>query len=483
MLNTAPFIDLNTLGNQLPSLSQSGNHFRGHRDSGSYRLAFGKDLTDAFVSTSVQQVPQFFTDKWFRKSEELKPSYASRGYDLIKLSIGGPQEAPSPVFLDALSKAAADPAQHKYTHTQGSLPLREGFLTMLRDQFHIQNLDSNRNILITDGINAVMAYFIQQVLKNPNGQGVILAPTPGYPTFDSSIQLAGFKKVPLNLSPGNGYAPDPNEAVKALTDQQRKNISAIILNYPNNPTGAHASKGYIQKVLDFAYKNQILVISDMAYGYYKDGKGLSPQSVYAVAEELDQEKGLTGTDKLKYTDLVLEFWSVSKLGYTGDRIGGVIGPEYLMKALDKYYTLMRTTNIPEYIQQAATTFLNSPEMGKTVERMNTLYRDRFEYTCDQLEKLGWPVNRNGGPYYYWGPIPDSKLTGCKTSEALVEKVLKETGALIIPGSEFGKEWQGFVRIAMTQPKEVLEKFFERLKVNGFDYSASAASGISSKKLA
>jgi aspartate/methionine/tyrosine aminotransferase len=448
---------------------------------------FGRaELEARFVADDLRQVPPFFLIHWLELAERLGPStYEAKGYDLLKLSIGGPTEPPHPLYLNLLSKAAKQTDAHQYAPAQPAL--KAAFASALQRQAGVEVPDIDQNMVVLNAINTGLAYTLQAVLNQqvapaePTSLGLrlkqwlnrevlhktpaIISPSPEYPTFSSSIHMNHMAKVQAELKPENHFQPD----LEALIRQNPgKDIRAAIINYPNNPTGAVASPEYLKQVLKTAKKHHILLLADMAYGYYQpDGVG-SP-SLFAMAQQLDREEGLTGTDQEKYSDFVLEFWSLSKLGYAGDRIGTALGPPYLIKQLKKYYNLMSgSSSMPKFIQMATTGFLNSEAFTETTQAMKKLYRERYQYTVEHLADLGWETNTQGGPFFYWGPFP--KQSGCHSSAEFVEKLMKETGVFLIPGSVFGPEWDGYVRIAMTQPLSVLEEAFKRLKAEGYDYS-------------
>lgn len=427
-------------------------------------------LETKFVSPKVLGIPPFFTDYWNQRAIDAENTYKAKdpNYSLIKLSIGGPSEPPPTAFLTALGREAANPNNHTYSDPRGLPELKQAFNGYLQRQFQLSPVDIKANMLILDGSNAGLTYLISQVLNNQNGKGLIYAPEPGYPTYDTSITLGGFKKVPLYLNPENHFMP------KLTRDNcPPKNTVAIILNYPNNPTQALASEDYLRSALVLAKTHNILIVSDFAYGTYEkqsDGKTEKPLSVYALAQKMDRNENRTQPGQ-RYVDNVIEFYTLSKLGFAGDRIGAVIGPQYLIDAMTKYFTAVRATSLPLYIQKAAIPFLNDAAqngvVNQTINTMNTNYTDRFNTTVEHLGKMGWEVNKESGPYYYWGKIPASEKNDDVT---FVQKILDNTGVLLIPGSSFGPAGKGYVRIAMTQDIKKLNDWFDRMKAQGMNYS-------------
>ena len=444
---------------------------------------FGFKYEDRFVAHDLQAVPEFFVTKWLKLAQAEAPAYQAKGYDLIKLSIGGPQEPPNAVYLKALAKAAQKPGAHQYSPAKPEL--KQAFKSMLQQQAAIQTNTPNSQIVVLNAINTGLAYTIQHVLNDQptaapltavdkikrwwnqsllQKQPAIVSPTPEYPTFDSSIQLSNFKKLPAELKLENDFHPDLEAIIRA---NPRQDVRAAIINFPNNPTGAVATPDYLRQLLVAAKNHHVVLISDMAYGYYQPDQ-LGTPSLYAMAQKMDAEEGLIGTQQEKYTDFVLEFWSLSKLGYAGDRIGVAIGPDYLINPLEKYYTLMSgSTSLPQYVQEATVELLSNPEFRDAGTTMRELYKSRYDYTVEQLKTLNWDVNEQGGPFYYWGKFP--KQSGCRTSSDFAEKLLKDTGVLVIPGSDFGKQWDDYIRIAMTQPQKALEEAFKRMKQEGYAY--------------
>lgn len=415
----------------------------------------------------------FFTKKWAAIARETELEWRDKG-PLINLSAGGPSEPPPDVYLAALAKAAAQADTHNYTQVGGTPALRRALAHFLRQQYGIQGLNPDMELMASRGSSYALMSLLQSILHNPGGEGHILLPEPGYPGFSAGAKRGGFRKVVLPITLKNDFMPDPEIAFRALSPRDQSTVQAIILNYPSNPTGAHATADYIRKVLQFAERQDLLVISDMAYGHYARktmaGNAVYPSSVYAIAQDMDREAAKKdGSRRRRFSGRVVELHSLSKLGFAGDGIGCVIGPAGLIKALTTHCSPENTASLPAYIQSAAAAFLTQDDaVADTAARMNRLYGERFEFTCGLLEKLGWPVNDGGGPFFYWGPIPEE--AGCEDSDAFARKLLRETGVLILPGTEFGGLSPRHIRIAMTQPLETLELFGKRLEQNGFKYA-------------
>jgi LL-diaminopimelate aminotransferase len=239
------------------------------------------------------------------------------------------------------------------------------------------------------------------------------------PLREENNFLPDFKKIPLSVV---------------------KKGKILFINYPNNPTGATAEKSFYKEVISFARKYKLIVISDLAYSEMAYD-GYKPSSIL----EIDGAK-----------DVAIEFHSLSKTyNMTGWRIGWACGNAQLVSALAKVKSNV-DSGIFSAIQLAGIAALEGPQ--EHVNNMCRLYQERRDCMVNGLRSLGWQVNLSRATFYLWIKIP-KKVSSINFSALLLEKA----NIVATPGVGFGKNGEGFIRMALTVPKQRLEEAVERLK--------------------
>ncbi len=261
--------------------------------------------------------------------------------------------------------------------------------------------------------------------------------------------------------------PDFDEIWEQLPKAQQQKMVAMVLNYPNNPTGAMASEAYLEKTLRFADKHNLLVLSDMAYaeyGYFDpQGQLHRPPSVLQIAQ------------KMGLSHRVMEFWTMSKLGLSGDRVGFAIsGSNDRIAELSHFRGFVNAANIPKYIEVAVAQFLNDPvRMDQFVLAQNKRYWEKWHTMDAAMQNINWPTARPEGshfaPFYYYTPLPSPDRSHIHGSREMALRLLKEAGVLSIPSDDFKVD--GSMRFALTQPLAGVQEALHRMKTTGFDFSS------------
>ena len=232
-----------------------------------------------------------------------------------------------------------------------------------------------------------------------------------------------------------------------------KKVKALVINYPNNPLGAIATKEYMQKAVDFCRKHHILLISDAAYidlTFEGAPKGVS-------VFEIENAK-----------DVAVEFYSFSKpYSMTGWRVGWVCGNKDAVTILGKLKSTI-DTGIYKPIQKAASDILNSKEGDEYIVEANRRFARKQKIIVDGLKELGWDMDKIQPPkatFYLWLPIPPSY----KTSKEFTDAVLNKSGVVMVPGSGFGKNGEGWFRMSIVAAEDQMVEVVRRLKEDGFRF--------------
>ncbi len=358
-----------------------------------------------------------------------------QGVSVINLGIGDPDRPTPQYIIDELVSQAGQEANHQYPTSQGMLALRQAVT-----DWYARRLDVSLNpakeaaILIgsKEGIGHLPFCFL-------NSGDTALVPDPGYPVYQGGVTLAGGKPYLLPLLEKNGFLPD----LQAVPEDVAKKAKLMFLNYPNNPTGAVATRGFFTDVVDFAKQYDILVAHDAAYievGF----DDYTPVSFLQVSGAID---------------VGVEFGSPSKsYNMTGWRVGWVVGNAEVVEALT---TLKSNIDSGAFqaVQHACRRALEGPR--DAVQEQVAVYRRRRDLVVDTLRTMGWDLTTPKASIYVWARTP----RGLSSIE-FAEQVFTNTGVVITPGTGYGSQGEGFFRISLTVEDEVLKEAMRRLAEAG-----------------
>jgi len=380
------------------------------------------------ISKKVQALPPYL----FLEIDKAKRKARAEGRDIIDLGIGDPDQ-PTPGFIvDALSQAALDSANHRYALDQGMPVLRSAIRDWYKQRFNV-NLNPETEILPLIGSKEGIAHFPLAFL-NPGD--ISLVPDPCYPPYKGGTILAGGKPYLMPLTAQNSFLPD----FQKIPLSARRKARIIFVNYPNNPTGACASDDFYTQLIAFAAKNNIIIISDLAYSEMAY-EGYKPRSLL----EFPGAK-----------EVVIEFHSLSKTyNMTGWRIGCACGNPQLVAALAKVKSNI-DSGIFSAIQLAGVAALQGSV--EYLKSMCALYQQRRDILVDGLNKLGWNTVKPKATFYLWIKIP-SKTDALSFAAHL----LKDADIVITPGVGFGRHGEGYIRMALTVPGERIKEALQRLE--------------------
>jgi len=368
----------------------------------------------------------------FAELDRLKQAEIDRGIDVIPLGIGDPDRPTPQNILDAMHRAIDRPENHRYPSYRGMPSFREAVAEWYADRFNVP-LDPATEILSLigskEGIGHIPFAFI-----NPGD--VVLVPEPGYPVYEIATLLAGGEPYRMPLLKENGFLPNLDGIPSEIT----KRAKLLFLNYPNNPTAAVAPRSFFEEVVRFAREKEIIVCHDAAYTemYYDGAKPLSFLEVEGAKE------------------VGVEFHSLSKTyNMTGWRIGFVCGAAPVIAGLGKIKTNL-DSGIFQAVQEAGIEALTGDQSA--VEGMRRLYQERRDSLIDGLEQAGLTCEPPTATFYLWLPVPAGH-----SSTSFTKLLLEEAGVAVTPGSGFGPSGEGYVRFALTVPKERLAEAAERIR--------------------
>ncbi len=367
----------------------------------------------------------------FVEIDKAKRTALAQGRDVINLGIGDPDYPTHQPIIDAMKKALDDGNNHHYALDAGLPALRQEIARWFQGRFNVA-LDSDAEIYPLIGSKEGLAHLPFGII-NPKDK--VALTDPAYPAYRPSLLFAGAKIVPVPLKASQGFLPDLAKVEKI------KDLKMMVVNYPNNPTATTATREFYQGLVDLARGKGFIIVSDMAYS-----------EVY-----FDNEKPVSILEIEGAKDVAIEFHSFSKTYYmTGWRIGWACGNPTLIAALGKVKTNF-DSGIFQAIQVAAISALKMPTSA--IEEMRNLYQERRDLLINGLRAIGWKITPPKAAYYVWAKIPKGFSGSMETSKAFLDKA----DIVVTPGNGFGEAGEGYVRMALTVPKERLHEAVERLK--------------------
>ena len=357
------------------------------------------------------------------------------GQKIIGLQVGDPDFATPQPILDVAMKAMRDGLTH-YGPSRGFLDLRQAAASKLSRDNGI-SYDPQTEILITHG--GIHAYYLaMQSILNPGDD--VLVPDPSWGTHVNMATMLRCNVIRVPAPADNGFIPYFESWDKALTPKTR----VIVLNYPSNPTGAYPTREYLQKLQGFAAANNLWIISDAVYENLYYGEKPTSAAVFDGAKER--------------TVLVN---SLSKTyAMTGWRVGFLAAPERVIENALKAGQNSITCLAP-FIQKAAAFALTDPQIQRAVEDMRTAYTRRRETVMQisrELESEKILVTPPQGAFYFFLDLRPLKMTSLE----ICERILEEAGVGLVPGSAFGEQGEGFVRMTIAASDEDVEAGFRKI---------------------
>lgn len=380
------------------------------------------------LSKKLQNLPPYL----FLEIDKAKRKAMAQGRDIIDLGIGDPDQPTPAHIIEKLYQAARDSLTHTYALDQGMPVLRQRIATWYKRRFNVE-IKPESEVLPLIGSKEGIAHFPLAFL---NVGDYSLVPDPCYPPYKGGTILAGGKPYLMPLREINGFLPD----LKKIPSGILKKAKLIYINYPNNPTSATAEKGFYQDLVNFAKKHKLIVISDLAYSELTFD-GYRPPSFF----EVEGAK-----------DVAIEFHSLSKTyNMTGWRLGWACGNAELVSALAKVKSNI-DSGIFSAIQLAGVAALDGPQQA--LKEICQLYQERRNVLVEGLNSLGWEVNAPKATFYVWIKIAKN-TNSMKFSSLLLEKA----NIIVTPGIGFGKNGEGYIRVALTKSKERIKEAIERLR--------------------
>ncbi len=372
--------------------------------------------------------PYFFADLETR-IENLK----EEGLDIIRLDMGSPDLPPADHVIDALTIAARRPDVHGYGPSGGTTTLKRAMADYYRRRFHV---DLNPSSEVLGLIGSKEGVFnLSQIFMNPSD--LVLIPDPCYPVYAMGAMIAQAQVTYMPLLAENGFLPD----LDAIPEETARRAKLMWLNYPNNPTGAVASRDFFEKAVSFAKKFEIVIAHDAPYVDVCFGDYQAPSLLEVPGAK----------------DVVIEFNSLSKTyNMAGWRLGMAVGNPDLVKYLRVYKSQIDSSHFRPMMLAAESALLGDQTW---IKDRNLIYQKRRDLIVNTLTTLGFKLSVPKAALYVWAHLPTYWQDGFDFCETL----LRQTGVSITPGGVYGPSGAGYVRLSLVTPEARLVVAMQRIK--------------------
>ncbi|WP_424812157.1 LL-diaminopimelate aminotransferase [Roseococcus sp. YIM B11640] len=358
----------------------------------------------------------------FAEVNSAKAKARAAAEDIVDLGMGNPDSPTPPHIVAKMIEAVQDPRTHRYSMSKGIPGLRRALAGYYANRFGVK-LDPETEVVATLGSKEGLAN-LAQAISSPGD--TILVPNPSYPIHQFGFIIAGASARFIPYTPDDAML----EAIVRAVKHSVPKPTALIVNFPSNPTALLATREFYKELVKIARQYELFILSDLAYAelYFGD---TPPPSVLEIPGAMD---------------CTVEFTSLSKTyNMPGWRMGFAAGNPRLISALARVKSYLDYGAFTP-IQVAAAAALNGPQ--DCVAEMRELYRERREVLVKGLQQAGWDVPSPEASMFLWAPIPEKfrHLGSVEFSKLLLAKAK----VAVAPGIGFGEHGDGHVRIAMVE---------------------------------
>jgi len=371
----------------------------------------------------------------FAEVNAMKARARADGADIIDFGMGNPDQPTPPHIVEKLVEAVQDSKTHRYSQSRGIPGLRKAASGYYARRFGV-DVDPETEIIVTLGSKEGLAN-LSSAITSPGD--VILVTNPSYPIHPFGFIIAGaaVRSIPV------GPEVELMEAMKRAVKHSSPKPTAVVLNYPNNPTGKVVDLNFYEEVVDFCLHHGIYILSDVAYSeiYFDD---VPPPSILQIK---------------RAWDIAVEFTSMSKTySMPGWRIGFATGNKKLISALARIKSYLDYGAFTP-IQVASAAALNGPQ--DCVGEIREIYKSRRDVLIDGLAAAGWEIPSPPATMFAWAPIPPG-FEGLGSLE-FSKLILSEAEVAVAPGIGFGEHGDGHVRIALVENEQRIRQAVRNIK--------------------
>ncbi|WP_460021640.1 LL-diaminopimelate aminotransferase [Magnetospira thiophila] len=384
----------------------------------------------------------------FAEVNAMKAKARAAGADIIDFGMGNPDQPTPKHIVDKLIETVQDGRTHRYSNSRGIPGLRKALSSYYARRWNVE-INPETEAIVTLGSKEGLAN-LASAITSPGD--VILVPNPSYPIHQFGFIIAGAAVRNIPVRPDEAFF----QALERAVIHSVPKPTAVVLNYPNNPTAELVDLDFYARVVDFCRHHEIWILSDLAYSeIYFDTT--PPPSILEVPGA---------------RDIAVEFTSMSKTyNMPGWRIGFAVGNKKLISALTRIKSYLDYGAFTP-IQVAAAAALNGPQ--DCVDEIRTLYRERRDVLVEGLAQAGWEIPTPEATMFAWAPIPPAfaHLGSIGFSKLL----LSEASVAVAPGIGFGEHGDGFVRIGLVENKHRTRQAIRSIKtfLGSYDHALEAA---------
>lgn len=376
-----------------------------------------------------------FGEGVFSRLAEMRKNRVAEGKEVFDLSIGAPNIPPAKRIMEVMAKAVMEPKNYIYA-INDTQEMLQAVAQWYQRRYGV-TLDADTEICSLLGSQDGLSHIALSIL---DAGDVMLVPDPCYPIFADGPRLAGAELYYMPQKKENDYVIQ----LQDIPEEVAQKAKFMLVSYPNNPTAAMAPESFYHELVAFAKKYDIIVLHDNAYSELVfDGRSWGSFLSIPGAK-----------------DVGVEFNSLSKTyGLAGARIGYCLGNSRVVSMLK---TLKSNMDYGMFlpIQAAAVEAITGDQ--SVVAETRAAYERRRDVLCDGLIAAGWQMDKPPGTMFVWAPVPEQYAD----SESFVRDLLDKTGVLVTPGSAFGPSGEGYVRMALVQSEEDMQRIVEAVKQSG-----------------
>lgn len=371
----------------------------------------------------------------FEQVNRLKQQARTAGADIIDFGMGNPDMATPQHIVDKLIETVGKPRTNRYSASRGVPGLRRAQAAYYARRFGVK-LDPETEIVATLGSKEGFANLAQAITAPGD---VVLVPNPTYPIHHFGFIISGGVIRHLPAAADDTFMASLDRAMRHSIPRP----IALVLNYPSNPTALVADLDFYREVVNYARRNDLILISDLAYAeIHFDGD--PPPSVLQIPGAMD---------------VAVEFTSLSKTyAMPGWRMGFAVGNERLIGALARVKSYLDYGAFTP-IQVAAAAALNGPQ--DCVDEIRQIYRSRRDCLVESMARAGWDIPAPPATMFAWAPIP-AKLASLG-SLGFAEMLLEKADVAVAPGIGFGEHGEGFVRIGLVENEHRIRQAARNIK--------------------
>ena len=397
-------------------------------------------MPDAFHR--IRRLPPYV----FAEVNEMRARARASGADIIDFGMGNPDTPPPQHITDKLIETLGDPKVHRYSSSRGIPGLRRANADYYARRFGVE-VDPETETIATLGSKEGLAN-LAQAITTPGD--VILVPNPSYPIHPYGFIIAGAAIRHIPVGPGQDFMENLERAMRHCVPPP----TALVLNYPSNPTAEIVDLAFYEEVVAFAREQGLYILSDLAYAeIYYDGN--PPPSILQVPGA---------------REVAVEFTSLSKTySMPGWRMGFATGNARLISALTRIKSYLDYGAFTP-IQVAACAALNGPQ--SVVDDIRNLYRQRRDVLVESMANAGWDIPSPAATMFAWAPLPPAlqELGSLEFSKQL----LQQANVAVSPGVGFGEYGEGHVRISLVENEQRIRQAARNIKRYLGDHKGAVA---------